>query len=137
MGMNQGQGMAQEPALKGLDTQEFVERSPQRLFVLKEGDTFLVADIYGDVTGAADGLFVNDTRLLSTFRLRFGGRRPSLLSGGVSQDNVFFAAHMANQPLPPLGDAATNAAIIEVDGESPGRIPARFEVLPGALTLRA
>lgn len=28
-------------------------------------------------------------------------------------------------------------AILEVDGESPGRIPARFEVLPGALTLRA
>ncbi|HWA19264.1 MAG TPA: diacylglycerol kinase family protein [Devosia sp.] len=36
----------------------------------------------------------------------------------------------------PQGDAAANAAIIEVDGESPGRIPARFEVLPGALTLR-
>lgn len=34
----------------------------------------------------------------------------------------------------PLGDAA--GAILEVDGESPGRIPARFEVLPGALTLR-
>lgn len=28
-------------------------------------------------------------------------------------------------------------AIIEVDGESPGRIPARFEVMAGALTLRA
>ena len=37
----------------------------------------------------------------------------------------------------PLGDASVNGAIIEVDGESPGRIPARFEVLPGALTLRA
>ena len=75
--------MTKEPALQGFDTQELIERSPQRLFVLKEGDAFLVADIYGDVTGAADGLFVNDTRLLSTFRLRFGGRRPSLLSGGV------------------------------------------------------
>jgi diacylglycerol kinase (ATP) len=37
----------------------------------------------------------------------------------------------------PVGDAAANSSIIEVDGESPGRIPARFEVLPGALTLRA
>ena len=37
----------------------------------------------------------------------------------------------------PLGDARVNGAILEVDGESPGRIPARFEVLPGALTLRA
>jgi len=33
----------------------------------------------------------------------------------------------------PVGDAA----IVEVDGESPGRIPARFEVVPGALMLRA
>lgn len=38
--------------------------------------------------------------------------------------------------IEPLGGAA-NEAIIEIDGESPGRIPARFEVLPGALTLRA
>lgn len=37
----------------------------------------------------------------------------------------------------PLGDPAANGAILEVDGEFPGRIPARFEVLPGALTLRA
>jgi len=34
----------------------------------------------------------------------------------------------------PLGDGP--GALIEVDGESPGRIPARIEVLPGALTLR-
>ena len=43
-------------------------RSGQRLFVLKEGDTFLVADAFGDVTGEGDGLFHNDTRWLSTFR---------------------------------------------------------------------
>jgi diacylglycerol kinase (ATP) len=36
----------------------------------------------------------------------------------------------------PMGDAKSNAAILEVDGESPGRIPARFEILPGALMLR-
>jgi diacylglycerol kinase family enzyme len=39
--------------------------------------------------------------------------------------------------IEPLGDSGANSAIIEVDGESPGRIPARFEVLPGVLTLRA
>jgi YegS/Rv2252/BmrU family lipid kinase len=37
----------------------------------------------------------------------------------------------------PLRKSAAGAAILEVDGESPGRIPARFDVLPGALTLRA
>jgi len=26
--------------------------------------------------------------------------------------------------------------LIDVDGEGPGRLPARFEILPGALTLR-
>ncbi|TIU16701.1 MAG: diacylglycerol kinase family lipid kinase, partial [Mesorhizobium sp.] len=36
----------------------------------------------------------------------------------------------------PLGDAQKNAALVDVDGESPGRIPATFEILPGALTLR-
>ena len=36
----------------------------------------------------------------------------------------------------PLGEVAENAAILDIDGESPGRIAARFEVLPGALTLR-
>jgi YegS/Rv2252/BmrU family lipid kinase len=39
--------------------------------------------------------------------------------------------------IEPTGDVAANSPILEVDGESPGRIPARFEVLPGALTLRA
>ncbi|MER8708053.1 diacylglycerol kinase family lipid kinase [Mesorhizobium sp. M1088] len=36
----------------------------------------------------------------------------------------------------PLGDLQKNAALIDIDGESPGRIPATFEILPGALTLR-
>ncbi|MEO6394421.1 MAG: diacylglycerol kinase family protein [Devosia sp.] len=36
----------------------------------------------------------------------------------------------------PVG-GESDAAIMEIDGESPGRIPARFELLPRALTLRA
>lgn len=36
----------------------------------------------------------------------------------------------------PLGDTDANAALVDIDGESPGRIPATFEILPGALTLR-
>ncbi|MEW9804643.1 diacylglycerol kinase family protein [Mesorhizobium sp. ZMM04-5] len=35
----------------------------------------------------------------------------------------------------PLADAAA-PMLIEADGESPGRIPATFEILPGAITLR-
>ena len=36
----------------------------------------------------------------------------------------------------PLGDIEANAALVDIDGESPGRIPATVEILPGALTLR-
>ena len=36
----------------------------------------------------------------------------------------------------PLGDVEMNGALVDIDGESPGRIPATFEILPGALTLR-
>ncbi len=90
-------------------------RVPDRLFALKDGDTFLVADAFGDVLGTADGLFRNDTRLLSHFRLLLGDRQPSLLSAAVGQDNVFFTSHGANRPLPPTGGAATPRGVIHVE----------------------
>ena len=49
-----------------------------RLFALKHGDSFVVADSRGDISGDADGLFFNDTRLLSRFRLRIADRLPTL-----------------------------------------------------------
>lgn len=36
----------------------------------------------------------------------------------------------------PLGENGRNAALLDIDGESPGCIPATFEVLPGALKVR-
>jgi YegS/Rv2252/BmrU family lipid kinase len=36
----------------------------------------------------------------------------------------------------PLDEAESGPVLLEVDGESPGRLPATFEVLPDALTLR-
>jgi glycogen debranching enzyme len=90
-------------------------RSGQRLFVLKEGDTFLVADAFGDITGEGDGLFHNDTRWLSTFRLLMDGRQPALLSSAVSQDNAFFTANMTNHPLPPLGESSRPQGVIHLE----------------------
>ncbi|ARP90133.1 amylo-alpha-1,6-glucosidase [Bordetella genomosp. 9] len=104
------------PGDTGATGSDIIEpRSPQRLFVLKEGDTFLVADAFGDVTGEGDGLFHDDTRLLSTFRLRLADRQPSLLSSAVSQDNAFFTANLTNRPLPPLGGASTPEGVIHVE----------------------
>ncbi|HMC94020.1 MAG TPA: glycogen debranching N-terminal domain-containing protein, partial [Polyangia bacterium] len=64
-------------------------RTPNRLYALKDRDTFLVADAFGDVVGMGDGLFHNDTRILSRFQLLLGSHPPSLLSAAIAQDNVF------------------------------------------------
>ena len=58
-------------------------RAPQNLYALKDKDTFIVADEFGDIAGQGDGLFHNDTRILSFYRLSLGGRAPSLLSAAV------------------------------------------------------
>jgi glycogen debranching enzyme len=84
------------------------------LFVLKEGDSFVVADGFGNIVGQDDGLFRNDTRVLSRFHLALAGQPPSLLSAAVSQDNVFFTSHMTNQPLPPLGGSSTPEGVIHI-----------------------
>ena len=36
----------------------------------------------------------------------------------------------------PVGAGEKNCALVDIDGESPGRIPATFEMVPGALMLR-
>ena len=60
-------------------------REPHRQFALKHEDCFMVADGYGDIRGSGDGLFRDDTRLLSRFRLLLGGAcRPSLLGASLS-----------------------------------------------------
>jgi len=47
-------------------------------FTLKDANTFLLADALGDIQGSDDGLFSNDTRMLSRFELAVAGRPPSL-----------------------------------------------------------
>ena len=114
--------------------------------VLKDGDSFLVANAYGDIEGDSDGLFHDDTRLLSVARLRLAGARPEMLSAAVTRDNVFFVAHLTNQPLPPLGVGALPSGLLHVVrtrflsgnrlyerlrfhnfGQQPVRLPLRLE----------
>ena len=85
------------------------------LQALKDADTFLVADNWGDLKGGADGLFDHDTRILSRFVMTVGLARPSRLSSGVSRDNVFFTAHTTNRPLPPMGGRSAPAGVLHIE----------------------
>jgi len=87
----------------------------EQMMALKEADTFLVADAWGDLKGGADGLFDRDTRLLSRLVMTAGLARPSRLSSGISQDNVFFTAHSTNRPLPPMGGRSAPAGVIHIE----------------------
>jgi glycogen debranching enzyme len=90
-------------------------REPLRLHALKRGDTFVVSDPVGDILGDGDGLFDDDTRLLSHFRLLLGETTPSLLSTAISHDNVFFTANLSNRPLPPLGGHSLPEGVIHIE----------------------
>ena len=94
-------------ALAALD--EAAPREPHRQFALKHEDCFVVADTYGDIRGTGDGLFRDDTRVLSRFRLFVGDSMPSLLGASLSQDNILFTANLTNLPLT-APDGSANAA---------------------------
>ena len=87
----------------------------ERLMALKDADTFCVGDGWGDMKGGADGLFDHDTRLLSRLVMTVGQARPSRLSSGVSQDNVFFTCHSTNRPLPPMGGRSAPAGVLHIE----------------------
>ena len=98
------------------ETQEAVqEGETNQLLSLKDGDIFMVADEWGDVWGDADGLFFQDTRILSRLRLLIGDKRPARLSFGLSKDNATFTVNGANRALPPVGGPATPRGVIHVE----------------------
>ena len=96
-------------------------RVPQRLFALKDRDTFVVADSLGDIAGGADGLFHDDTRILSRWELLVADRAPTLLSGALSVDNVFFTSHGLNRAIPAPAGPAPRASFTSNASASSGR----------------
>lgn len=90
-------------------------RVPQRLYALKDRDTFIVADSHGDIAGAADGLFHHDTRILSRWEVTLGDRSPTLLSGAVSQDNVYFTSHGLNRAIPAPAGPAGPPGVVHIE----------------------
>jgi len=83
-------------------------------FTLKDGNTFLLADALGDIQGSSDGLFKDDTRILSSFRLQIAQKSPSLLGAAIDQDNTLFTAHLTNRPLPALAEQSIPQGVIHL-----------------------
>src|SRR4029079_13685944 len=78
------------------------ERSPAPARVLKDGDTFAVFDVHGDMVagpGVQHALYYAGTRFLAGFELLMAGRQPLLLSSTVSDDNVVFSADLTNSDV--------------------------------------
>lgn len=84
-------------------------------FTLKDGDTFLLADALGDLQSSDDGLFTDDTRMLSRFELAIAGRRASLLGAAINRDNTLFIAHLTNRPLPSLGERSIPQGVLHIE----------------------
>ncbi|HEX5108810.1 MAG TPA: amylo-alpha-1,6-glucosidase [Vicinamibacterales bacterium] len=70
--------------------------------VLKHGDSFGVFNPHGDAIpsdGGEQGLYHAGTRFLSHIELRFGRRRPLLLSSTISADNTLLAVDLTNPDI--------------------------------------
>jgi glycogen debranching enzyme len=90
-------------------------RETYRLFALKHADCFVVADAYGDILGLGDGLFCEDTRILSRYQLLIGDKTPSLLGASLSQDNVVFTANCTNLSSPTAEGGLMPRGIVHIE----------------------
>lgn len=82
-----------------------------------------------------DGLFdIVILRAASKLKLIFDIR---LLYGGRHRNHPAITILRGRKVMvEPLGDPLANAALTDIDGESPGHIPATFEMLPKVLKVR-
>jgi glycogen debranching enzyme len=70
-----------------------------RTRVLKYGETFAVFNSVGDIEPVGlgqQGLYHRDTRYLSRYVLRLGGKAPQLLRSTIREDNAFLTVDMMN-----------------------------------------
>lgn len=77
-------------------TTSVLERRPR---TLKHDDTFGMFDNYGDIVpghGIPEGLYHQDTRFLSEYRLFVNGVRPLLLGSTVQDNNAFISSDLTN-----------------------------------------
>ena len=72
------------------------------MLTVLEGNNFLVADDNGDVGSGSEGLYYNDTRYLSSWRLLLNGEPPQLLSSDTVD---YYSAAVFMQNPATAGDA--------------------------------
>jgi glycogen debranching enzyme len=74
--------------------------------VLKQGETFAIFDLYGDIRRLGrgeQGIYHKGTRHLSRSVLQLGDQRPLLLGSSVAEDNIVFAVDLTNPDMT-IGD---------------------------------
>jgi glycogen debranching enzyme len=79
------------------------------MLTVLEGNNFLVADAHGDVGGGSEGLYYNDTRYLSRWRLLLNGEQPQLLSSDTV--DYYSAAVFLQNPQSPAMQAGAVSLI--------------------------
>jgi glycogen debranching enzyme len=68
---------------------------------LKDGETFAVFDVFGDIGhGAGQGLYHDGTRHLSLHQLRLTGHRPFFLGSATGAGGHVLTVHLTNPDLP-------------------------------------
>lgn len=79
------------------------EQQSAARYALKQGDTFAVLDLKGDIPKTENkntlGIFHNDTRHISGLEILIEGRRPLLLSASVTRDDVLLTVDLANPDI--------------------------------------
>jgi glycogen debranching enzyme len=92
-------------------------RMDDRMRVLKQGDTFVAFDRFGDIDtlGRLElGMYHQDTRFLSRLGLRIEGVRPLLLSSTVRQDNAILTVDLTNPDLQRDGEVVVPHGTVHI-----------------------
>ncbi|HEY4221591.1 MAG TPA: glycogen debranching N-terminal domain-containing protein, partial [Myxococcota bacterium] len=80
-----------------------------RLFVLKDGDTFAIFDRRGDIRPlgpSTQGVYTHDMRYLSRCGLLVAGARPLVLSSSVGAAGALLTVDLTNPDLPGIANGA-------------------------------
>ncbi|MEP9396393.1 amylo-alpha-1,6-glucosidase [Mesorhizobium sp. KR2-14] len=104
-----------DPAVALAAIDKMPPRNPLKQFALKHGDCFIVTNDRGDIRGRGDGLFRDDTRVLSLLCLTIGDKEPTLLGASLSQDNIIFNANLTNMPLEVEPDSSMPQGVIHIE----------------------